>query len=81
MFVYTRIRDFLQHEFLFGFIQCIFADGRDESPPTPTECTLWIIHAYQRTPTVGADLSCPHITEYTVWITVYNQCFTHVRPL
>ena len=33
-----------------------------------------------RTPTVGADLSCPNITEYTVWITVYNQClstYTH----
>ena len=34
-----------------------------------------------RTPTVGADLSCPNITEYTVWITVYNQCFTHVQPI
>ncbi|WP_276655801.1 hypothetical protein, partial [Prevotella pallens] len=28
LFVYTRIRDFLQHEFLFGFIQCMFADER-----------------------------------------------------
>ena len=34
-----------------------------------------------RAPTVGADLSCPHITEYTLQITVYNQCFTHVHPL
>ena len=49
-------------------------DGRDESAP----------YAYgmyaadcPRLPTVGADLSCPHITEYTLWITVYNQCLHH----
>ena len=29
----------------------LFADGRDKSAPTPTECTLRIIHAYQRLPT------------------------------
>ena len=54
-------------------------DGRDESAPTPTECMLRLFtytHIYLRTPTVGADLSCPHIMEYTVWITVYNQCLS-----
>ena len=52
LFVYTRIRDFLQHEFLFGFIQCMFADERTiicsysvrtgaiNRTPTPMECTL-----------------------------------------
>ena len=59
MFVYTRIRDSLQHEFLFGSIQCMFANRRTiicsysvrtgaiNRTPTPTECALRIVHAHQ----------------------------------
>ena len=41
-----------------------------------------------RTPTVGADLSCPHITECMLQLFMRNQClfheymiFVHVHPL
>ena len=86
--------------YVIAFIQ-FDMNGRDKSVPTPTECMLRIIHAYQRlptcthcrdpiyrarilrntrcelftytniyprTPTVRADLSCPHITEYMLWV-------------
>ena len=36
---------------------------------------------YPRTPTVGADLSCPYITEHTLRITVCNQCLILEYPL
>ncbi|MBF1451795.1 hypothetical protein [Prevotella pallens] len=44
--------------------------------PTPTECMLQLLrtpNVYPRTPTVGADSSCPHITECTVWIVHAHQ--------
>ena len=51
-------------------IYIIRVNGRDESDPYAygmyaADCS--------RTPTVGADLSCPHITEYTVWIVLVHQ--------
>ncbi|MBF1520353.1 MAG: hypothetical protein HXN87_10270 [Prevotella pallens] len=56
------------------YVQSMFIPRtRNIYPRTPTFTP--------RAPTVGADLSCPYITECTVWITVYNQCFTHVHPL
>jgi len=116
LFVYTRIRDFLQHEFLFGFIQCMLVDGcdesvpyaygmyaaivyvqsiftprtrniyprtptftRDESTPTPADCPRTPTFT-PRASTVGADLSCPHITECTLRIVLVHQhlpTYTH----
>ena len=32
-------------------------------------------NVYPRAPTVGADLSCPHITEYTLWIFIRSLVF------
>ena len=31
-------------------------------------------HLHPRAPTVGADLSCPHIMEHTLWIVHAHQC-------
>ncbi|MEZ7711002.1 hypothetical protein [Prevotella pallens] len=62
-------------------------DGRDESAPTPTECALRLFtytNIYPRTPmftprapTVGADLSCPHISECMLQLFMRNQCLFH----
>ncbi|WP_449023998.1 hypothetical protein [Prevotella pallens] len=68
-----------------GVIIQFGVNGRDESAPTPTECTLQLFmytqRLHPRTPTVGADLSCPHITECTVWIVHAYQCLILVHPL
>ncbi len=37
-------------------------DGRDKSAPTPTECTLRIVHVHPRAPTVIRD--CIYIIRY-----------------
>ena len=71
---------------VIAFIQ-FGADGRDESAPTPTECALRLFtytNIYPRTPmftprapTVGADLSCPHISECMLQLFMRNQCLFH----
>ncbi|WP_276737744.1 hypothetical protein [Prevotella pallens] len=69
---------------MIAFIQ-FGVDGRDESAPTPTDCTLRIVHVYPRAPTVirdciyiirvnGRDESAPTPTECMLRI-------VHVHPL
>ena len=62
-------------------------DGRDESAPTPTECTLRIVHVHQHLPTCthcdagaftlfgadGRDESAPTPTECTLRIVHVHQ--------
>ena len=65
MFVYARIRDFLQHEFLFCSIQCMLADEHT------------IICGYSvRT---GAMNRTP--MECALRLFMCNQCLFHVHPL
>jgi len=48
---------------VIAFIQ-FGVDGRDKSAPTPTECTLRIIHMHQCLPT------CTHCD---TWLHLYNS--------
>ena len=73
-------------------IYIIHADGRDKSAPTPTDCTLRIVHVYPRAPTVmrdciyiirvnGCDKSAPTPTECMLRIVHVHQRLHHVHPL
>ncbi|WP_276737745.1 hypothetical protein [Prevotella pallens] len=68
---------------MIAFIQ-FGVDGRDESAPTPTDCTLRIVHVYPRAPTVirdciyiirvnGRDKSAPTPTECMLRIVHVHQ--------
>ena len=52
--IFTHVHQRLHHVHplwcVIAFIQ-FGMDGRDESAPTPTECTLRIVHVHQRLPT------------------------------